>query len=107
MKKLIPLFLTLLLLTATACSSRNATPSQAPTTSPSNPQTYTGILEENKGFMITVAPENKKDDTVSYVFGTDGITVDAKVGNKVTITYTGDINEVGGLLEATKVEVVN
>ncbi|MCB6366866.1 hypothetical protein LI291_11855 [Intestinibacillus massiliensis] len=61
--------------------------------------TFTGTLEENKGSMITVAKDGD-----SYVFGTDGITISAKDGDTVTVTYTGDIEEVGALLDATKVE---
>ena len=111
MKKLFPLFLVALLLTTAACSGNGATTSQPPTASPSSEpsaeeQTYTGILEEDKGFMITVAPEDKNDDSESYVFGTDGVTIDAKVGDKVTVTFTGDINETGSVLNATKVETV-
>lgn len=106
MKKLLILLLAALLVAVAACGGAGAATSQPPTASPSSEpaaeeQTYTGILEEDKGFMITVGPEAK--DGESYVFGTDGVTVDAKAGDKVTVTYTGDINETGALLNATKV----
>ena len=112
MKKYIPLLLALLLLTTAACSAHSAPPqpSATPSSSDASPdaQTYTGILEEDKGFMIIVAPEDedKEGHSDSYVFGTGGITVDAKVGDKIIVTYTGDINDIDGSLEATKVEVV-
>ena len=109
MKKYIPLFLALLLLTTAACSNNGASsqPSATPSAS-SDAQTFTGILSENRGGLITVSAEKdgEEDSGESYVFGTEGITVDAKEGDKVTVTYTGDLNDIDSSLEATKVEVV-
>lgn len=50
---------------------------------------FTGVLEEKKDFMVIVNSEDGKD---SYIFTLeDGVTCDAEAGDKVTVTYTGDL----------------
>ena len=51
--------------------------------------TFTGVLEEKKDFMVIVTSE---DQSQSYLFNlAEGVQVDAEVGDKITVTYTGDI----------------
>lgn len=105
MKKFTILLLITLLLCTTACKG-GASPSSSPETqAPSaDAQTYTGILEQIKDDMILVTPED--DDSTVYAFDTEGVTVDASLGGKVTVTYTGDLNDADSLLTASKVESV-
>lgn len=52
-------------------------------------QVYTGILEEKKDFMVIVTAEKGGE---SYVFNLDdGVTCDAEEGDKVQVTYTGNL----------------
>ncbi len=104
MKKLIAMLLALTTIFAfTACgSNKDGNHSAAdPKTS-----TYTGTLEEKKDFMIVVAAEEGEDP---YIFNLEeGVTCDAEVGDKVTVTYTGDITKYDSysdeVLMATQVE---
>lgn len=81
MKKIAILLTALLLLTLVGCGDKSGGESSSPD------QTFTGVLDEKKDFMITVVSEDGGD---AYVFGIDGISVDAQVGDTVTVTYTGD-----------------
>lgn len=81
MKKIVILLTALLLLALVGCGDKTGGES-----SPTE-QTYTGVLDEKKDFMITVVSEDGGD---AYVFGIGGISVDAQVGDTVTVTYTGD-----------------
>lgn len=96
----------------TACGSPNpdsgaSTPesSQEDTSSTASrgESTFTGILNDNKDFMTIV---NSKDNQNSYIFELKGITCDAEVGDKVTVIYTGNIEDPDTDLTATKVEKV-
>ena len=61
---------------------------------------YTGILEEKKDFMIVVQSEDGEN---TYLFNLDGATCDAAVGDTVTVTYTGDLEDMDARLIATEV----
>ena len=54
--------------------------------------TVTGVVEENKGFMITVAAD---DDEEAYVFTLDETQSekykDIKSGEKITVSYTNGL----------------
>ena len=53
--------------------------------------TFTGIVEEKKDFMVIVTTEDGAD---AYSFTlAEGVTCDAEVGDKVTVTYTGDLEK--------------
>lgn len=107
------------LLCFTACGSANQEPEvNKPETSQSSTQdstkdnnsgssteesTFTGILDDNKDFMIIVNSEDNQD---SYIFDLDGVTCDAEIGDKVTVTYKGNIDDPDANLTATKVEKV-
>lgn len=109
MKKFTILLLITLLLCTTACKGGDSPSSSPETQAPSagtsaDAQTYTGILEQIKDDMILVTPED--DDSTVYAFDTEGVTVDASLGGKVTVTYTGDLNDADSLLTASKVERV-
>ncbi len=96
MKKLAVFLLTTLLLfnVLTACSKDKPQGSADGTT-------YTGVLEEKKDFMVIIASEDGKN---SYIFNLDKTTCDANVGDKVTVTYTGDLDDIDSSLVATKIE---
>lgn len=108
MKKFVAPMLAALLLFTTACNGATPAPSvSAPPLSASAPaaaQTYTGLLEQINDGMILVTPED--DDSKVYAFDTEGITVDAPLGAKVTVTYIGDLDDADNLLVASKVEAV-
>lgn len=60
-------------------------------TEPAEELTFTGLIEEKKDFMIIVTSEDSAD---AYGFTlAEGVTCDAEVGDKVTITYTGDLEK--------------
>ncbi|MEG0780827.1 MAG: hypothetical protein RRY95_00775 [Oscillospiraceae bacterium] len=132
MKKLSVLLLVLMLVFTTACGAKPATepattpdtsvtdpaapvegettdpatdpaaPAEGETTDPAAEQTYTGVLQEIKDGMIVVGPDGVDAD--AFVFGvTEAPT--AKVGDTVIVTYTGDMADVGGELNAIRVEV--
>lgn len=73
-------------------------------------QTFTGILEDKTNFMLVV---NSEDGKNSYIFNLEEELVsDAQTGDKVTITYKGDLSKFNpaddsGQLIATKVEKAN
>ena len=73
-------------------------------------QTFTGILEDKTNFMLVV---NSEDGKNSYIFNLEEELVsDAQAGDKVTITYKGDLSKFdpagdSGQLIATKVEKAN
>lgn len=106
MKKAMTLVLSVLLLAGiAACGAAGAQPSDTPApTGTAQAQNFTGKVQENKLFMITL----EDDAGNAYVFGTEAIGEAAmngfKAGDQVTVTYTGDLSEVGGLLEATSIE---
>lgn len=54
--------------------------------------TVTGVVEENKGFMITITDEN---DSEAYVFALDDAQSqtyqDIKAGDKVAVSYTNGL----------------
>lgn len=52
---------------------------------------FTGVLEEKKDFMVIV---NSEDGSKSYIFNLDeGVTCDAEAGDKVDVTYVGDLEK--------------
>lgn len=95
------LLLTAMTLSASlvACGGGDSESSPAP--GQADTSTFTGILNEKKDFMVVV---NSEDGTKSYIFNMDGITCDAETGDKVTVTYTGDIDDIDSRLDATKIE---
>lgn len=94
-------------LVLTGCSGK-AAPSPTPSASEEPTATYTGILQEKKDFMIVVGEEGEEGEAdVSYTFNLDNTKVDAKVGDKVTVTYTGDLSDIDSTLTATKVEAAS
>lgn len=121
MKKLFALLMTLSLLLASGCGSKNDTPpaddtndsvveepqnggeqtpedSQGEDADSADPQaeekTFTGALGEVKDFMFDVTAE----DGTCYAFGFEGDKpeglADLKSGDLVTVTYTGEVSEV-------------
>ncbi len=98
MKKIILVLLTTLCLFGIlpACGAQSTDPNTS-----ENEATYTGVIEEKKDFMVIV---NSEDGNDPYIFNLDGITCDAEVGDKVTVTYTGDLNDIDSVLTATKIE---
>ena len=65
---------------------------------------FTGILEEKKDFMVVVSNE---DQTESYTFNlADGVQCDAEVGEKITVTFTGDIDAPVADQDLTATEIV-
>ena len=62
---------------------------------------FTGILEDKKDFMIVVTGE----DGAAYSFNLDGVTCPAEVSQKVTVTYTGDLNDFDSQLFAVKIQL--
>lgn len=56
-----------------------------------NTATFTGIVEDKTNAMVVVAAE---DYSNSYIFDLDeGVVCDVQEGDKVTVTYTGDISQ--------------
>lgn len=54
-------------------------------------ETFTGIVEDKTSEMVVVAAE---DGSNSYLFElADGVVCDAQEGDKITVTYTGDISQ--------------
>lgn len=52
---------------------------------------FTGVLEEKKDFMVIV---NSEDGSKSYIFNLDeGVTCEAEPGDKVDVTYVGDLEK--------------
>lgn len=55
----------------------------------------TGIVEENKGFMITIDTDKSQKDSQAYVFSLNDKQSETyrtiKAGDKVTVSYTGGI----------------
>ena len=96
MKKLVIFLLTTLLLfnVLTACGKEKPQGSEGE-------ETYTGVLEEKKDFMIIVSSEDGKN---SYIFNLGEVTCEANVGDTVTVTYTGDLDDIDSSLVATKIE---
>lgn len=107
MKKLILTVTALcLVLSLAACGSSKAEMAPAAPTGQTTEETqetavFTGTLEDKKDFMITVTGEEGS----SYAFNLEGTTVPAEVGQKVTVTYTGDIADFDSQLVAVKVEL--
>lgn len=65
---------------------------------------YTGIIEEKKDFMVIVTSEDGAD---AYVFNLgEDVTCEAEEGDKVTVTYTGDLDDIDATLVASKIEKV-
>ena len=83
MKKTIcVLFAALMLLSLAACGKQAGDPAK-------DGQVYTGILEEKKDFMVIVTAEKGGE---AYLFNLgDGVTCDAEEGDKVQVTFTGNL----------------
>lgn len=65
--------------------------------------TFTGKLDEKKDFMIIAVD----DDDNAVIFNLDeGVTCDAEVGDRVQITFTGDIEDIDAQLMAQSVVIV-
>lgn len=83
MKKTICVLLAALMLLGLAACGKQADNTEK------NGQVFTGILEEKKDFMIVVAAESGEE---AYPFNLgDGVACDAEVGDKVRVTYTGEL----------------
>lgn len=69
--------------------------SQSSVANDSSSGTLTGIVEENKGFMITIDTGTSKKDSQAYIFPLDDKQSKAysgiKAGDKVTVSYTNGI----------------
>lgn len=89
-----------------ACSAKTTSSPSTTAAQDGTGTTYTGTLQEKKDFMIVVGEDGSDGKPgVSYTFDLgDNTKVDAKVGDKVTVTYTGDLNNIDSTLTATKVE---
>ena len=116
MKKLFALLMALSLLMASGCGAKDNTPADGETNDSvvEQPQenndtqdqenggdqeqaeesTFTGTLGEVKDFMFEVTD----DQGVCYAFAFEGEKpqglADVKTGDKVTVTYTGEVSEV-------------
>ena len=65
--------------------------------------TFTGKLDEKKDFMIIAID----DDDNAVIFNLDeGVTCDAEVGDRIQITYTGDIEDMDAQLMAQSIVIV-
>ena len=96
-----------LLLALTACGGEKPAapaPQEAPSTEEMvEVQTFTGILSEKKDFMLIVDGEEEGGD--AYIFNLEeGVSCDAEEGDKITITYSGDIHDFDAQLLASAVE---
>ena len=105
MKNLILTALLLIMVfSLTACTPSAGLEEEAPATE-SIPQahnpSFTGILEDKKDFMIVVTGD--AGDT--YAFNLGGLECTAQVGDRVTVTYNGDINDFDAQLLAVKITV--
>ena len=96
--------LSVLVISFVACGQKEApvettdTPAAAESASEA---AFTGTLDEKKDFMITVTGE----DGMTYVFNLDGVACPAEAGQKVTVTYTGDITDFDAQLMAVRIEI--
>lgn len=97
MKKTICILLVALTIFSLAACGKKADPAQ-------DGQVFTGVLEEKKDFMVIVTADGGE----SYAFNLgDGVTCDAEEGDKVQVTYTGNLeNFLDESLVATAVEKV-
>lgn len=64
---------------------------------------FVGVLDEKKDFMIVASTEDGKN---TYIFNLDGITCDCEIGDKIEITYTGDIEDFDAHLTAVEIKKV-
>ncbi len=102
MKKFILLCVTVSLIFAlTACG--NSKEKDAEQQGDEKVYEFTGILEEKKDFMIIV---NSEDGKNSYVFNLEGVACDAENGDKVKVSYTGDIEDFDARLMAVEIKKV-
>ena len=90
----------MMLLSLAACSK------QAPQHDPVSPEPtrFTGVLEEKKDFMLIVESMDGKD---SYIFNLpeSGLNISADEGDTITVTYTGDINDIDAQLKIVDINV--
>lgn len=98
MKKLCLILCTLcLILSLSACGRKM--PEPAPTGAvPHNP-TFTGILEDKKDFAITVTD----DQGNAYLFNLGDLPCKAEVGDRITVTYNGDLTDFDSRLLAIRI----
>ena len=105
MKKIITIALgSMMLLSLAACSKPETQKDPVQDQDPvSEKAEYTGILDEKKDFMIVVESIDGKD---AYIFNLpeEGLEISSSTGDKVTVTYTGDIKDIDALLQAVEVK---
>ena len=78
---------------ATQESSKEATDTANETDAPEDVSTITGTIDEIKDFMFVVTDDQGSSYEFSYDQKPEGLD-QAKAGDKVTVTYTGEISEV-------------
>ena len=110
MTKMIACLLAGLLLACAGCGGQNsetAEPQQEETQQPAEEQTVTGTLDEVKDFMLIVTD----DQGACYCMDLDEVPeglADVNAGDRVTITYTGELSEIdaftGEILRVEKAE---
>lgn len=106
MKRILAIFVCLmLLLGAGACTKEpSQTDGGASAAGQGDANTFTGKVEELKDWMITATDQEGN----AFVFGTEDVDTDQiGLGDTVTITYTGDITDIGSALTASAVEKVD
>ena len=95
-KKVVMMVVTMAMAAAmmTGCGAKGDTASQTTQESQTADASTSGTLDEVKDFMFVVTDAQG----ASYAFTFDGEKPagldDAKIGDKVTVTYTGEISEV-------------
>ena len=103
MKKIITIALGSMMLLSLAACSKPETPKDPVQDQVSEKAEYTGILDEKKDFMIVVESIDGKD---AYIFNLpeEGLEISSSTGDKVTVTYTGDIKDIDAQLQAVEVK---
>lgn len=103
MKRFIALLavLSVLVVSFVACGQKEEPTVTTEASTEAAATTYTGTLEDKKDFMITVVG----DDGSAYVFNLDGVECPAEAGQKITVTYTGDITDMDAQLMATEIQL--
>ena len=63
--------------------------------------TFTGVLEEKKDFMIVVTGDSGE----SYIFNLGSLDCKAQEGDRITVTYNGDLTDFDSQLLAVKIDM--
>ena len=101
MKKFMVMICCLSLVLSLAACTRTQEPetTQGETVASAHNATFSGVLEDKKDFMIVVTGDN--GDT--HLFNLGDLECDAQVGDRITVTYNGDIEDFDAQLLAVKI----